>query len=78
MMRMMADWIWRLAMLAALCWIGWELNRVHDDMMLPTDDQATVANEPDLLQDHLNALHDELGEVKDRLDTILVALARTR
>jgi len=78
MKRLVADWIWRLAMLGALCWIGWELNRFHDDMMQPVDDQTVVASEPDLLQDKLNALHDELDEVRDRLDTILVALARTK
>jgi hypothetical protein len=39
MKRAIAEWLWRLAILAALCWIGWELDQIHEDMFEPADEQ---------------------------------------
>jgi hypothetical protein len=43
MFRPLAVWLWRLAVLAALLWIGWELHRLRVDLAEPLDDQGDVA-----------------------------------
>ena len=43
MIRAVAEWAWRLAVLAALCWIGWELHQIHEDMFEPDDDEQIEA-----------------------------------
>ncbi len=43
MIRMLAVWLWRLAVLAALLWIGWELHSLRVDLAEPPDDQGDVA-----------------------------------
>ncbi len=78
MKRLIADWLWRMALLGALCWIGWELYGFRQDMMEPIDEQTTATAEPDVLKDSLDVLHDEIEEVKQKVDAILVALAQSR
>jgi hypothetical protein len=78
MKRLIADWVWRLALLGALCWIGWELQRFHDDMMEPADAPITASAEPDAMQDSLSALRDDIDSLTQKVDAILVAIARTR
>jgi len=78
MKRLIADWVWRVALLAALCWIGWELHRFHDDMMQPGEEQTTTSTEPDVLQDSVDALRDEIEDLAHKVDAILVAISRVR
>ena len=78
MKRLIADWLWRMALLGALCWIGWELHGFREDMTESTDEQTTASNEPDVFRDSLDALHDDIEDLKQRVDAILVALARSR
>jgi len=78
MTRWIADWLWRLALLGALCWIGWELHRFHDDMMQPADEQSAVSAEPDVAQDRLEAIRDDIEALTQKVDAILIAMARTR
>jgi hypothetical protein len=36
-----SEWLWRLALLAALCWIGWELHQIDADLQdAPAEEQA--------------------------------------
>ena len=37
------------------------------------DAQTAAANEPDVVQDSLDALHDDIEDLKQRVDAILVA-----
>jgi hypothetical protein len=78
MTRWIADWVWRLALLGALCWVGWELHRFHDDMMQPVEEPAVVAAEPDAVQDGLEAIRDDLDVLTRKVDAILFAMTRTR
>lgn len=43
MKSQVAEWVWRLAVLAGLAWIGLQLDRLHEDITQPLDDQASVA-----------------------------------
>jgi hypothetical protein len=75
---MIADWLWRLALLAALCWIGWEVHGLREDMLEPVDAQTTASTEPDVVRDILDALHDDIEDLKQRVDVILFAVAHAR
>ena len=45
-------------------WIGWELHGFRQDMMKPIDEQTTASAEPDVVQDSLDALHDDIEDSK--------------
>ena len=77
MKRMIAEWLWRGALLAALGWIGWELMLLHDDLNQPAED-TTVTAETDDTQDSLDQIHNELGALARKVDAILVVMARTK
>jgi hypothetical protein len=64
--------------LGALTWIGWELHEFRADMNEPVDGQTTASTEPDVVQGSLDAIHDDIEDLKQRVDTILVAMVRSR
>lgn len=76
--RWAADWLWRMAVLAALGWIGWELHALRMDVNQAPDEQATVATAPDETQDTLEAIRDDLESLTQKVDAILVVMARAR
>ena len=76
--RWAADWLWRMAVLAALGWIGWELHALRIDVNQAPDEQATVATAPDETQDTLEAIQDDLESLTQKVDAILVVMARAR
>jgi|GEM_PF-2998908 len=78
MKRLIAEWLWRIALLGALCWIVWELHGFREDMMQPADEQTTVSTEPDVVRDSLDAIHDDVEDLKQKVDAILVAMIRSR
>jgi hypothetical protein len=78
MKRLIADWLWRMALLGALCWIGWELHEFREDMNAPVDEQTTASTEPDVLKDSLDTIHDDVEDLKQRVDAILIAVVRSR
>ncbi|HEY9023071.1 MAG TPA: hypothetical protein VIO33_08615 [Burkholderiaceae bacterium] len=77
MKRAIGEWIWRVALLGALAWIGWELHGLHQDLQPSPDDQAAVATTTDDTQDALDAVRDDLEDIKKKVDAILVVLARS-
>jgi hypothetical protein len=78
MKRLIADWLWRVALLGSLCWIGWELRGFREDMMEPLDERTTTSIEPDVVQDGLDMLHDDIDGLKQKVDAILIAIVRSR
>jgi hypothetical protein len=73
-----AEWLWRLAVLLALGWIGLQLQQLHEDITQPVaDDQSTVAAADDT-QDSLDAIRDDLGKLNKKVDAILVVMARAK
>jgi hypothetical protein len=75
--RLIAEWLWRAALLAALGWIGWELMLLHDDLRPAPDDQTT-AEAGDSTQDALDGITDQLEDLTQKVNAILVVLAGTR
>lgn len=76
--RWLAEWLWRLSILAAIGWIGWELHGLRIDVNQAPDEQATVAAAPDEAQDALDAIRDDLERLTQKVDAILVVMARSR
>jgi hypothetical protein len=67
-----------MAILGGLGWIGWELHVLHEDVKQSPDDQATVAAAPDETQDSPDAIRDDLERLTQKVDTILVVMARAK
>jgi hypothetical protein len=76
--RWIAEWLWRAAVLCLLALIGWELQRVHDDLMSPPfdDTTSTVAEAPDV-QD-IDGLRDDIAVLAKKVDAILIVMARAK
>lgn len=43
MLRTTAEWVWRLAILAAVLWADWEVAQLREDFADPGDDPAETA-----------------------------------
>jgi len=78
MNRLIADWLWRMALLGALCWIGWELHGLREDMAQPVDDQATTAAAPDDVQNSLDDLRDGVVTLNAKVDAMMMAMMQMR
>lgn len=51
MTKLIAEWVWRIAVVVLLAWIGAELHALHDDLMAPADDQPATTATPARLRD---------------------------
>jgi hypothetical protein len=78
MKNLIADWLWRVALLGALVWIGWELHLLRQDMNAPADDAVTAAAAPDETQASLDEIRDDLAGLTQKVDAILVVMTRAR
>ena len=72
-----AEWLWRFAVLLALGWIGLQLQRLHEDITAPIDDPSTVAATDDT-RGSLDAISDDLARLTQKVDAILVVMARAQ
>lgn len=70
---------WRLAILAALAWIGWGLQLLHQDLA-PQPDDRTTAQVPgaDPLEESIENLRDEVDILTQKVDAVLVVMARAK
>jgi hypothetical protein len=78
MKRLIAEWLWRVAVLCILAVIAWELLGLRMDIAQPADDQQTVAAAPDDLQDSLDSIRDDIASLTTKVDAILVVMARAK
>ncbi len=77
MKKTLFEWLWRLAVLGALGWIGLQLERLHDDITQPPAEEPTVtAAAPDDVQDGLDAIRDDLETLTRKVDAIMVVMMR--
>lgn len=77
MMRTIADWIWRGALLGALVWVGAELHGLRLNLEAPPVIDETVASASgDVDQDNLDAIRDDVAEIKQKVNAIMVVMAR--
>jgi hypothetical protein len=79
MKRLIAEWCWRVAILCILAVIAWELQRVHEDIIAPSPDEGpATAAAPDETQESLDAISDHLARLDQKVDAILLVMARGR
>jgi len=71
------DWVWRAAVLTALVWIGLQLQLIHADLNLPADAQGAVAASGDAPDDQLEELGDKVDRLTEKVNAILVVMARS-
>ena len=74
MKRLIAEWLWRAAIVCALGWIGWELHAIRVEMQQPANDQTTAETDP--LSDSIDELSNDVATLDAKLDAIMVALTR--
>lgn len=76
----LVEWLWRIAVLCALGWIGMLLQQLHEDLLQPVDGTSSTAaaTEPDDTQDSLDAIRDDIDDLSKKVDAILVVLARAK
>ncbi len=73
MKRLLAEWLWRAAIVCALGWIGWELHELRMDLQQP-DDEATTAAAPEDIQDSIDVLMDDVATLNAKIDATMVAV----
>ena len=77
MKRLIGEWIWRLAVLAALVWIGVEVRQFHEDMLQPVDEPTTAAADTgDELLDTVGDLREAVSLLDDKVNALLIATAQ--
>lgn len=73
------DALWRMAILAVLAWIGWGLQLLHQDLAPQPDDQTTAqAPGADPLEESIENLRDEVDILTQKVDAVLVVMARAK
>jgi len=75
--RLIAEWLWRTAIVCALGWIGWEMRQIRVQMQQP-DDEAITAATPDDLQDSLDDLSDGIAKLNEKVDAMMVAMLQLK
>jgi len=75
--RLIAEWLWRAAIVCALGWIGWELHEMRVDLQQP-DDEATTAAAPEDIQDSIDVLMDDVATLNAKIDAIMVAMLQLK
>jgi hypothetical protein len=78
MKRMIAEWLWRAALICTLGWIGWELHEIRLEMQRPVEDQATAEAESDPLQEGLDALRDDVTTLNEKVDAMMAAMMQLK
>ena len=79
MKRTIAEWIWRVALVVALLWIGLELHRFHEDMLQPAaDPQDASAGGGNDVQDGIDDLRDDVARLEEKVNAMLTVMARAK
>lgn len=65
-------------MLAAMGWIGWELQQIHEDLLLPAEDQTTAAAAPEDPAGRLDNLADGVASLNQKVDAIMIAMTQLK
>ena len=77
MKRLLAEWLWRAAIVCALGWIGWELHELRMDLQQP-DEETTTAAAPEDIQDSIDVLMDDVATLNAKIDAIMVAMLQLK
>jgi hypothetical protein len=76
MKQLIAEWLWRAAVICALAWIGMELRQIHEDLNQPADEVSASA--PDDVQRTLDGLNEDVAQLNDKVNAIMVAMMQLK
>ena len=76
MRRLVAEWLWRAAVVCALGWIGWEMHQIRVEMQQPVE--ATTAAAPDDIQDSLDDLAEGIAKLDEKVDAMMLAMLQLK
>jgi len=74
MTKLLVEWLWRIALLGALLWIGWELNEIHQDMTAPLEEAGSVAIAPD----DVDLLREDIATLDEKVTAVMAAMLQLR
>lgn len=78
MNRSAAEWLWRAAVLAALCWIGYEVQQMRVDISQPAEDANTAAAEPQADPEDVDDMRAQLAVLDQKMDAMMIAMAQLK
>lgn len=78
MKRLIAEWLWRAAVICALVWIALELHNVHEDMMQPVEEAPVVTANAEGIEQGIEDVRSDVAGLTEKVDVILMAMARKR
>ncbi len=76
MARSIAEWAWKASVLVALGIIAGELWMLHRDITEPVDEQQSVASANE--DDALDSIDHQLDRLNQKVDAIMLVMARTK
>jgi hypothetical protein len=78
MKMLFAEWLWRIAVVSAIGWAGWELHQLRIELQPQADDTTVADAAPDPLQDSIDELSDEVATLHEKLDAIMLAMMQLK
>jgi hypothetical protein len=66
---------WRLAMLAAVLWVGWELNGLRHELAAPAPAPIGVSQQVAEMKAELDQMADAVSQLQDAMDRVEAALS---
>lgn len=74
-----AEWLWRLALLGAVAWVGIEVHGLRQAVESAPDDQVSAQAQPDDgVQQDIADLRDDVGDLKHKVDALMIAMLKLR
>ncbi|MED5617799.1 hypothetical protein [Ideonella sp. BN130291] len=66
--------VWRVAMLAAVLWVGWELNALRGELNAPQPSSIGLAQQVADVKTELDEVADAVADLQDAVDRVEAAL----
>jgi hypothetical protein len=78
MKMQIALWLWRLALLSAIAWVGIEVHGLRQAVESDSTDQTSAEAQPDPLQQDIADLRDDLAGLSRKVDALMIAMLERR
>ncbi len=78
MKQQIAEWLWRLALLGAIAWVGVEVRGLRQDVQSAPDDQMSAGAQPDDTQQEIADLRDDVAGLTRKVDALMIAMLERR
>ena len=78
MKRLIAEWLWRAAVICALVWIALELHNVNEDMMQPVEEEPVVTADADGIEQGIEDVRNDVASLTEKVDVMMLAMVGKR